>query len=155
MGKVQVSYIDDDGKETILRSVEESVSTNLILHQFFGLWSPKKAPVTFGEIALLFNTPRTASIKALDHCVAWTINRYEFSAIISSLNKVRVQLLANHFNYNSIVLTPIEHLCWAFGISSGRTFPIPPQRLRHCQNCQLGKRRQGQLAKVYSNSIKS
>ena len=37
MGKVQVSYIDDDGKETILRSVEESVSTNLILHQFFGL----------------------------------------------------------------------------------------------------------------------
>jgi len=67
MGKVQVSYQDEDGKETVLRSVS--------------------APVTFGEIALLFNTPRTASIQALEHCVAWTINRYEFSAIISSLNK--------------------------------------------------------------------
>ena len=72
MGKVQVSYQDEDGKDTVLRSVS--------------------APVTFGEIALLFNTPRTASIQALEHCVAWTINRYEFSAIISSLNKENIKI---------------------------------------------------------------
>ena len=37
MGKVQVSYIDDDGKETILRSVEEFGSTDL----FFYVQTPR------------------------------------------------------------------------------------------------------------------
>ena len=75
-----------------------------------------EAPVTFGEIALLFNTPRTATIKGIAHelqkisiatelssaikpaaifqmisavsaCVAWTIDRYVFSSIISTMNK--------------------------------------------------------------------
>ena len=66
-GKIEISYIEEDGHEEKLRELE--------------------APVTFGEIALLFNTPRTASVRALTKCVTWTINRFEFSSIISSVNK--------------------------------------------------------------------
>ena len=59
--------MEEDGREEKLRELE--------------------APVTFGEIALLFNTPRTASVRALTKCTTWTINRFEFSSIISSVNK--------------------------------------------------------------------
>ena len=42
---------------------------------------------TFGEVALLFNTTRTANIIALSTCIVWTINRADFSAIMTSSNK--------------------------------------------------------------------
>ena len=38
-------------------------------------------------MALLFNTTRTANIIALTACTAWTINRSDFSAIMTSSNK--------------------------------------------------------------------
>jgi len=66
-GKIEVYYTEDDGSECKLRDME--------------------APVTFGEIALLFNTPRTATIKATSACLAWTIDRYVFSSIVSTMNK--------------------------------------------------------------------
>ena len=87
-----------------------------------------EAPVTFGEIALLFNTPRTATIKGTDHerqknlyrqrlssaiipaaiiqmilavsaCVAWTIDRYVFSSIISTMNKDSLSQIKIWFSF--------------------------------------------------------
>jgi CRP-like cAMP-binding protein len=34
---------------------------------------------TFGDLALLYNSTRTASIKALDNCNLWAIHRTTFN----------------------------------------------------------------------------
>ena len=47
--------------------------------------SSRKA--TFGEIALVFETTRTANIIAVSDCTCWTVNRDEFAAIMTNSNK--------------------------------------------------------------------
>ena len=46
-----------------------------------------EAPATFGEIALLFNTTRTANIIALKQAVIWSIDRSEFNTIMKNTNE--------------------------------------------------------------------
>ena len=45
------------------------------------------APATFGEIALLFNTKRTANIIANHECLIWSIDRRRFKKIMQNTNE--------------------------------------------------------------------
>jgi len=45
---------------------------------------------TFGELALLNDTPRTATIRTTSKCECWALDRKEFRLILKRLNK------ANH-----------------------------------------------------------
>jgi len=45
------------------------------------------APSTFGEIALLFNTKRTANIIATSECLIWSIDRRKFKMIMQNTNE--------------------------------------------------------------------
>ena len=45
------------------------------------------AASTFGEIALLFNTARTANVIATARSVIWSIDRTEFTAIMQNTNE--------------------------------------------------------------------
>ena len=40
----------------------------------------------FGELALLYNSKRTASIKAIEHSYLWGIDRNVFRAAVEELN---------------------------------------------------------------------
>jgi cAMP-dependent protein kinase regulator len=44
---------------------------------------------SFGELALLYNTPRTISIRAKTDCLLWTLSRFTFNNIINeaTINK--------------------------------------------------------------------
>merc|ERR1719502_628752 len=44
---------------------------------------------SFGELALMYNAPRAATIKANSQCALWTINRKVFRAIITHFKHVR------------------------------------------------------------------
>ena len=46
-----------------------------------------EAPSTFGEIALLFNTVRTANVIAMKKSIIWSIDRSEFTAIMQNTNE--------------------------------------------------------------------
>lgn len=39
----------------------------------------------FGELALLYNAPRTASIKAVERCYCWALDRITFSEHIKKI----------------------------------------------------------------------
>lgn len=41
---------------------------------------------SFGEIALLFGTKRTASIRALSHCLLWGIDGNTFKRVVNEIN---------------------------------------------------------------------
>ena len=66
-GEVEVSHDEDDGTRQKIKKME--------------------APSTFGEIALLFNTTRTANIIAIKQSVVWSIDRSEFTAIMQNTNE--------------------------------------------------------------------
>jgi len=66
-GEVEVSHDDDDGTRQRIKKME--------------------APSTFGEIALLFNTARTANVIATTKAVIWSIDRTEFTAIMQNTNE--------------------------------------------------------------------
>ena len=40
----------------------------------------------FGEIGLLYNTPRTATVIANKHCSLWSIHRFDYRGIIRQVN---------------------------------------------------------------------
>lgn len=42
------------------------------------------AGIAFGELALLYNSPRSATILAAEACVAWVMDRMTFKSIIMS-----------------------------------------------------------------------
>jgi cAMP-dependent protein kinase regulator len=42
---------------------------------------------SFGELALLYNTPRAATIKALSNCILWSLDRLTFNHIIEDSEK--------------------------------------------------------------------
>ena len=44
-----------------------------------------KAGDGFGELALLYNAPRSASVKALDHCNLWGIDRNTFRRAVEEM----------------------------------------------------------------------
>jgi len=88
-GEVEVSHDDDDGQRQRIKKME--------------------APSTFGEIALLFNTARTANVIATVRSLIWSIDRREFTAIMQSTNETnyierstflrRVQILKHLSDY--------------------------------------------------------
>ena len=41
-----------------------------------------KASDSFGELALLYNAPRSASVKALGDCAFWAIDRKTFRNVV-------------------------------------------------------------------------
>ena len=43
---------------------------------------------SFGELALLYNAPRSASIKTLEGCSFWAIDRGTFRKVIEDLTNV-------------------------------------------------------------------
>jgi cGMP-dependent protein kinase len=45
-----------------------------------------KAPEAFGEMALLYNAPRSASVKALGDCAFWAIDRNTFRRVIDDIS---------------------------------------------------------------------
>lgn len=46
---------------------------------------------SFGELALLYNAPRAASIKAMEECILWALDRETFNHIVKDA--------AMYFNY--------------------------------------------------------
>ncbi|GLJ29416.1 hypothetical protein SUGI_0579950 [Cryptomeria japonica] len=47
---------------------------------------------SFGELALLYNAPRAATIKALSDCVLWAVDRNTFQTIVMSTTMVKRDL---------------------------------------------------------------
>ena len=45
--------------------------------------------VSFGELALMYNTPRAASIKANTDCILWSIDRGQYRAILQHYKYIR------------------------------------------------------------------
>lgn len=41
---------------------------------------------SFGELALLHDSPRTATIQSLDNCVLWGLDRATFRNVLKSIN---------------------------------------------------------------------
>ena len=51
------------------------------------------APSSFGDLALMYNCPRSATIRTLTHCDLWTLDRYFFrKAMVHSSSNQNVQL---------------------------------------------------------------
>ena len=51
------------------------------------------APESFGDLALMYNSPRAATIKALADCSMWTLDRVFFrQAMVTSSSNMNVQL---------------------------------------------------------------
>mmetsp|Transcript_81236 Transcript_81236/g.252131 ORF Transcript_81236/g.252131 Transcript_81236/m.252131 type:complete len:405 (+) Transcript_81236:53-1267(+) len=72
-----------------------------------------KAGDAFGELALLYNCPRAASVKAHDRCVLWQLDRESFNHIVrSSASKRREQ----HEDFLKSV--PVLHTLEAYELSS-------------------------------------
>lgn len=52
-----------------------------------------EAPASFGDLALMYNSPRAATIKALTDCSMWTLDRVFFrQAMVTSSSNMNVQL---------------------------------------------------------------
>ena len=66
-GEVEVSHDEVDGSRQKIKKMQ--------------------APSTFGEIALLFNTKRTANIIAIAECMIWSIDRRKFKKIMQNTNE--------------------------------------------------------------------
>jgi len=66
-GDVEVSHDEGDGKRQVIHKMT--------------------AGATLGEIALLFNTKRTANVIALNNCTIWSINRSQFKKIMQNTNE--------------------------------------------------------------------
>jgi len=49
----------------------------------------------FGELALLYNTPRAASVESRDQCVLWKLDRETFNAIVKDAASKKRQLYEN------------------------------------------------------------
>lgn len=45
-----------------------------------------QAPNAFGELALLYNAPRSASVKAIGDCAFWAIDRNTFRRVIEDIS---------------------------------------------------------------------
>ena len=45
-----------------------------------------KAPEAFGELALLYNAPRSASVRANGDCAFWAIDRNTFRRVIEDIS---------------------------------------------------------------------
>lgn len=43
---------------------------------------------SFGELALLYQAPRSASVKTLERCVMWVLERKTFRRIVDKLNRM-------------------------------------------------------------------
>ncbi|CBY23785.1 unnamed protein product [Oikopleura dioica] len=77
-GRIEVSYYDEDGTRKKLKEIDAPGADE---------FSFAFARSTFGEIALVFETTRTANIIAVSDCTCWTVNRDEFAAIMTNSNK--------------------------------------------------------------------
>ena len=51
--------------------------------------APLTAGQGFGELALMYNTPRAATVKAAGPCTLWCIDRATFRSIVTHFQKVR------------------------------------------------------------------
>ena len=61
---------------------------------FLKIYEPGEA---FGELALLYNAPRAASIKAKTDCLLWALDRNTFNHIVKDAS---MYLKIKLFNYN-------------------------------------------------------
>jgi CRP-like cAMP-binding protein len=43
----------------------------------------------FGELALMYNSPRAATVTAATHCVVWVVDRFTFRRIVTDLSEKR------------------------------------------------------------------
>jgi CRP-like cAMP-binding protein len=78
-GKGDAFYLLLEGKASMRRRGKRSVTYNV------GDW--------FGELALLADVPRTATVVATDHCMTMRISRSDFTAMLKREPKVSLVLL--------------------------------------------------------------
>ena len=75
----------------------------------------------FGELALMYNTPRSASCIAATECTAWTLDRSTFRAILAKHAKKRA--LAYKELLKKVILNKDKHFmgptCTADGLHHG------------------------------------
>lgn len=50
---------------------------------------------SFGELALMYNAPRAATVRALQDCVVWVLDRYNFRRILLNCNAITMQRREN------------------------------------------------------------
>lgn len=69
-----------------------------------------KAGDSFGELALMYNTPRAATCRAQTDCVLWTLDRVSFKVIIVSANMQKRELFESFLKQVPILesLTEME-----------------------------------------------
>ena len=63
----------------------------------------------FGELALLYNAPRSASIKAKEHCYLWGIDRHTFRNAVEEMS-------TKHFEENRKFIEAVNLLRKIFGL---------------------------------------
>jgi CRP-like cAMP-binding protein len=82
-------YIDDENSTT---GHDQQPSSSSSSKSKVGV--PLVAGAVFGELALVYNTPRAATIVATSASTLWTINRSTFHSICSYFSKVKVLEIA-------------------------------------------------------------
>ena len=71
--------------------VIESGSCEVYLNDIGKVGSPLTKGQSFGELALMYNTPRAATIKAVSKCKLWYIDRNWFRTIVTVLQAKRTE----------------------------------------------------------------
>ena len=64
-----------------------------------------KSGDSFGELALLYNTPRAATCRAKTDCVVWTLDRISFNAIVVSAAMLKREMYQNFLKHVPILET--------------------------------------------------
>ena len=66
----------------------------------------------FGDLALLYNAPRSASIRCITECTLWAIERKNFKAIIE--DRIILQYDSNREFLNSVGFFGTQYIyqCW-------------------------------------------
>ena len=78
-------YVIEEGRCNVLQKVPESASGKEIVV------GEIEAGYCFGELALLYDTPRAATIEAAETCRIWSVSRDTFRRILASTSSSYIQ----------------------------------------------------------------
>ncbi|PAV75647.1 hypothetical protein WR25_07980 [Diploscapter pachys] len=88
----------------------------------------------FGELAILHQAERTASVRAIQHCYLWAIERKVFCSIMietaretTASHKRHLKWSKRFGHYCNATLNRLSEVCAETTIDSGRMLKIRPQ----------------------------
>ena len=68
-----------------------------------GLYSPPPPRRYFGELALLYDQPRAATVVAATACVCATLERDAFERLLGPVQHILTRDAANYANYSALL----------------------------------------------------